>query len=273
MIAKKNKSQIDITSRNLNSYTRKFSSLIKPLSKIKYNVVIDGEVVALDKKGNPGFQLLQNYQSTGIGNIVYYIFDILWCEGHDLKEISLTKRKEILKMILPPSKELGFSDHIIEHGIKLFSAIKKKGMEGVIAKESGSLYREGARSAQWLKIKTEKTQEAVICGFTAPAGGRKYFGSLILGVYDNGTLKYIGHTGTGFNEARLQEVFKLLNKLVQNNSPFEKNPKTNAAVTWLKAKIVCEIKFSNWTVDGILRHPVFVGIRADKSIKEVKRET
>lgn len=273
MISTVKNNKVEIYSRNLNYYTEQFPQIKKELGKINKDVVLDGEIVAVDSEGNPSFQLMQNYQNTRDGNILYYIFDLLWCEGHDYEKLPLLKRKEVLREVLPKSKFLIYSEHVEEEGMELFDLVSKKGLEGLIAKKADSLYYENSRTKEWLKIKTEMRQEAIICGFTAPRGGRKYFGSLILGVHENKELIYIGHTGTGFNHELLKDLYNKVSKYVTDKSPFDKVPKSNAPVTWLKPKFVCEIKFSNWTGEGILRHPVYMGIKEDKSPEEVVRES
>ncbi len=269
VIAKKRGKQISLTSRNLTSFDEKFYTIKKELGKIKNSCVLDGEVVAVDENNKPRFQLLQNYSKTGEGNIVFYIFDILWLDGYSLEEIPLIERKEILSDILPKMNNIFYCDHILEKGKELFREVKKSGLEGIIAKKSDSAYYENSRSQSWLKIKTIMAMEAVICGYTEPEGSRKYFGALILGVYNKGKLTYIGHTGTGFNSKNQEPVYSLLKKYVTNDSPFEKPPKPNAPVTWILPKLVCEVKFSHMTNDGVLRHPVFMRIRDDKKPAEI----
>lgn len=269
VITKKKGKQITLTSRNLTSFDKKFYTIKKELGKIKNDCVLDGEVIAVDENNKPRFQLLQNYQKTGIGNIVYYIFDILWLDGYDLKELPLTERKEILQDIIPKMKNIYYCEHINEKGIELFDEAKKTGLEGIIAKKEDSEYYVNTRSQNWLKIKTIMAMEAVICGYTEPRGSRKFFGALLLGVYNNGRLIYIGHTGTGFNINNQKPVYTSLQKYIIHESPFETPPKPNAPVTWIKPQLVCEVKFSHMTSDGILRHPVFIRMRDDKKHYEV----
>lgn len=269
MISGLNKGEITLTSRNFISYTRKFPTIVKSLKLIKVNAVLDGEIVVIDDAGVSNFQLLQNYQRTGKGNIVYYLFDIIWLEGHDLRNIPLLKRKELLSEILPEKSDIRLSEHITKDGKKLFEAAKKQNLEGIIAKLSGSYYYEGARTKLWLKIKTEKRQEAIICGYTGPQGSRKYFGSLILGLYEGGKLTYIGNSGTGFNETSLKQIYDKLKKYVQSECPFEIRPKITPSPKWVIPKLICEIKFSEWTSDGHMRHPVFEGMREDKAPEEI----
>lgn len=272
IITLKNKDSAELVTRNQQNYSSKYPSIQKALLKIKHSAVIDGEVVALNSNGISDFQMLQNYQKTGKANLAYYVFDLLWLEGHNLRNLPLTKRKEILKDIIPETGQIKFSEQIFEKGNELFKAAQKAGLEGIMAKLSESKYYEGIRTKHWLKIKTELRQEAIICGYTAPQGSRKYFGALLLGVYGNGKLIYIGHTGTGFNEISLKQIWDKMKKNVSQNCPFEKIPKSNKPVTWLKPKMICEVKFSNWTSDNLMRHPVFEGLRDDKNAEEIFRE-
>lgn len=268
-ITRKKGNTVSLSSRNLTSFDKKFHTIKKSLAALNNNMVLDGEVVAVDEDNIPNFQKLQNYQKTGIGNIVYYVFDLLWLKGYNTESLQVIDRKELLKNILPEMENVFYCDHIEDKGINLFKEAKRSGLEGIIAKKKDSLYYENTRSHSWLKIKTIKAMEAVVCGYTKPRGSRKFFGALILGVYDKGKLTYIGHTGTGFNENNQNQVYQLLQKHVSAVSPFNKSPKPNAPVTWLKPRIVCEVKYSQFTEDNILRHPVFMRIRDDKNPEEV----
>lgn len=269
VISKKSKNSVSLTSRNLISFDKLFPSISRSVKNIKGDFVIDGEAVALDENNRPSFQQIQNYMKTGKGNVVYYVFDLLWLNGYSTEMLPVTQRKELLKELLPDSPNIFYCEHIDENGIKLFKEVKKMEIEGIIAKKADSLYYENTRSPSWLKIKTVQAMEAVICGYTEPRGSRKYFGALILGVYNNKKLTYIGHTGTGFSHLNQLSVFNTLKKHAVKASPFTHPPKPNAPVTWLKPKLVCEVKFSQITNDGILRHPVFMKLRDDKKAEEV----
>jgi bifunctional non-homologous end joining protein LigD len=223
----------------------------------------------LNDEGYPEFQLLQHYESNTHRPIHYYIFDILSLNGHNTCELPLIERKELLQSIIKKSEVVKYSDHIMEKGISFFNVSTEKNLEGIMAKKADSLYYVGRRTNEWLKIKNNKTQEAIITGYTEPGGSRKYFGALVLGIKDGNQLKYIGHTGSGFNQQSLKEMWDLLQPLKQSTSPFVENIKTNMPVTWVKPKLVCEIKFTEVTKEGMLRHPIFLHLREDKSIKEV----
>ena len=177
-----------------------------------------------------------------------------------------------MKKILPSIPKIRFSDHVWKEGVLFYSAAKEKGLEGIIAKYSKSVYEAGRRSQQWLKVKTRLTQEAVIAGFTEPRGGRKYFGALVLGVYKEDKLRYIGHVGGGFTVNKLKDIHEKLEPLIRKECPFTVKPETNAPVTWVKPELVCEVALSGWTEDAVMRHPVFLRLREDKVACEVVRE-
>jgi len=263
---------VSLYSRNLISLNQKFFPVVNSLRKFRFEAVLDGEIVVVDDQGRPDFQTLQNYQKSGSGHLLYYVFDLLYFMGHDLMNLPLLRRKELLKKILPSSPKIKFSDHVWKEGILFFNVVKEKGLEGIIAKHSQSAYRMGRRSRQWLKIKTQLTQEGVIVGFTEPRGGRKYFGSLVLGAYEGDELIYIGHSGGGFGSKNLKEIREKLNPLIRKECPFKAEPKTNTPVTWVKPELVCEVIFHGWTDEGIMRQPVFLRLREDKVAHEVVRE-
>jgi bifunctional non-homologous end joining protein LigD len=244
---------------------------VQSLQKISHNILLDGEIVIIDKQGKPSFQLLQEYSKQPQGTIIYYVFDLLYLDGNDMRQLPLIERKKLLKKVVPPDPHLKYSDHIDTHGIQLFELAQQKQFEGIMAKRKQSHYI-SSRSNDWQKIKNVQMQEAIICGFTKPNGKRKEFGALILGMYENNDLRYIGHTGSGFDEEKLKEIISLLTPLITPKCPFNNTPKTNAPATWVKPKKVCQIKFSEWTEDGMMRHPVFLGLREDKNPEEVKAE-
>jgi bifunctional non-homologous end joining protein LigD len=274
--------KVRLVSRNQNDLTAEFPEL-RELSKLikARNVILDGEVVALDEQGRASFSLMQ--QRTGIRKggrraganrelqVVYYLFDLLYLDGYDLRRVDLEQRKQVLSQIIVASHLVRYSEHFPE-GLKLFAAAKQQGLEGILAKKRRSGYEE-RRSRDWLKIKVTQTVDCVIGGYTDPEGSRQYFGSIVLGLYDKqGRLIHVGQAGTGFNQAMLKEIWQLLRELETNRSPF--HGKVDAAhVHWLKPERVAEVKFSEWThetADGgmKLRAPVFIGLREDKDPKE-----
>lgn len=264
--------EVSLYTRNQISLKQKFPPVAEALQKLGGDAVLDGEIVVVDDQGLPDFQRLQNYQKTGRGHLLYYAFDLLFIQGHDLTGLPLIRRKELLQKILPGDKYLKFSDHVMAEGVLFFQVVKDKGLEGIVAKHSQSPYLMGKRIRQWLKIKTRLTQEGVIAGFTAPRGGRKYFGSLVLGAYDGGELIYLGHSGGGFGGATLKKIYDRLRLLIREECPLKIEPPAETPVTWVKPELVCEVTFAGWTEEGLMRHPVFSRLREDKAHREVVRE-
>jgi len=233
--------------------------------------ILDGEICALDRQGIPRFQMLQRKGGTQRPPIVYFVFDLLYVDGFDLTACTVVERKAKLAEILQPSSVIKLSDHIEGNGKAFFREIEKFRLEGMMAKRADSKYVQ-KRSSDWLKIKTVMRQEVVIGGYTQPRGGRSHFGSLVCGLYRDDELHYVAHIGGGFNEKLLASIYKLMQPLKRDKSPFLEVPKTNEPVQWLKPKLVAEVKFSEWTADNHLRHPVFVGLREDKDPKDCRFE-
>jgi bifunctional non-homologous end joining protein LigD len=264
--------QVSLYSRNLIALDRKFFPIVDLLRKLTFEAVLDGEIVVVDDAGYPDFQMLQDYGKSVSGHLVYYVFDLLYFQGHDLTGLPLIKRKELLQKVLPAIPGIRFSDHVLRDGILFYQVVKQKGLEGIIAKHAASKYQMGRRIRQWLKVKRRLTQEGVIAGFTAPRGGRKYFGALVLGVFEGDELVFIGHSGGGFGAKVQKDIYEKMEPLIRKESPFRAPPKINAPVTWLKPELVCESSFSGWTLDGVMRHPVFLRLREDKAVREVMRD-
>ncbi len=274
--------KVRLVSRNQNELTGEFPEL-RELSKLikAKNAILDGEVVALDEQGRASFSLMQ--QRTGIRKggrrvgarrelqIVYYLFDLLYLDGYDLRQVALEQRKQALAQIIAPSDLVRYSDHFPQ-GLALFEVAKKKGLEGILAKKRQSRYEE-RRSREWLKIKVTQTIDCVVGGYTDPEGSRQYFGSIVLGLYDKkGRLIHVGQAGTGFNHAMLKEIWQVLKELETNRNPFYGDVDA-AHVHWVKPERVAEIKFTEWTHETVeggmkLRAPVFLGLREDKDPKE-----
>jgi bifunctional non-homologous end joining protein LigD len=238
---------------------------------VKGDAVIDGELVAIDENGVPHFQLLQNALRHE-AKLLYCAFDLMFHEGQDLRGLTLLERKKRLQSILPRHKLIAFSRHRKIFGTKFFEKAERKGLEGIMAKRAESAYVSGGRTADWLKIKTSKRQEVVIAGFTAPRKSRKFFGSLVLAVRDNNAWRYAGHVGTGFTHKILQELHGKLLPLQTAKSPFPGKVKDEAVTTWVKPSLVAEVKFTEWTSSGEMRHPVYLGLRTDKRAQDVIRE-
>lgn len=263
---------IQLYSRNGNDFSQNYPVITAALNNIKHSAILDGEIVVLNEKGFPDFQKIQHYEDNTDFPICYYVFDLLSLDGKDLTHLPLTNRKELLKSLIPKNEVIKYSDHVVEKGISFFKAAVKNNLEGIMAKKADSEYYAGKRSNEWLKIKNHKTADVIICGYTAPAGSRKYFGSLVLGIMKNKILVHAGHAGTGYDVDKLKTIFNLLQSLVQIDSPFSEKVITNNNVTWVKPKIVCEVKFTEWTKDEKLRHPVFLRIRKDKNVKHTTME-
>ena len=241
--------------------------------------ILDGEIVALDEQGMPRFQLLQPRVGRkgglealrGKGEILYFVFDLLYVDGYDLTACSVVERKAKLAEILRPSTFIKLSDHVEGEGKAFFREIEKFHLEGMIAKRANSKYLQ-KRTTDWLKIKTIVRTEVVVGGYTQPRGTRSYFGSLVCGLYRGKELHYVAHVGGGFNERILASSFKLMQSLKSDRGSFVQVPKTNEPVQWLKPKLVAEVKFSEWTADMRLRQPVFVGWREDKKAEDCRFE-
>jgi len=271
-----------LVSRNQNDLTAEFPELHELSKSITVkNAVLDGEIVVLDERGRASFSLMQ--QRTGIRKggrrtgarrelqVVYYLFDVIYLDGYDLRLVALEQRKQVLAQIIAPSELVRYSDHFPQ-GLALFEAAKQKGLEGILAKKRLSHYEE-RRSREWLKIKVTQTIDCVVGGYTNPEGSRQYFGAIVLGLYDEkGRLIHAGQAGTGFNQAMLKEIWQLLKALETNRNPFYGDVDA-VHQHWVKPELVAEIKFTEWTHESAeggmkLRAPVFLGLREDKDPKE-----
>jgi bifunctional non-homologous end joining protein LigD len=260
---------VKLYSRNGLSFEHRYPIVFKELKKIKHDAVIDGEIVVLNEEGVSDFQKLQHYEGNTSYPICYYVFDLLSLNEKDTCGLSLIERKKLLRQLLKKNAVIKYSDHVKEKGINFFNAAVKQDLEGIIAKKASSEYLKGVRTSDWLKVKYHKSEEVIVVGFTAPTGSRKYFGALVLAVKANDGLKYAGHTGSGFTERSLAEMYKKLKPIITDQSPFKEKVKTNMPVTWVKPKYIAEIKFTEWTNDGKMRHPIFLRIRDDKSLKDI----
>ncbi|HEY2351578.1 MAG TPA: DNA ligase D [Candidatus Acidoferrum sp.] len=237
--------------------------------------IVDGEIVALDEAGRSVFQKLQN--RSGVRNpspallesipATYYAFDLLYCDGYDLRKTPLEKRKELLKKILHPNSHIRYSEHEVEKGQELYEAARQQSLEGIIGKKRDSAYV-GQRTSLWLKFKIVNELDAVICGWTAPRRSREFFGALVLGIYNGPKLEFIGSVGTGFDHAAQKNIYKQLEKLRQPDSVFDPPPKLKEAIEWVEPRLVARVKYGNWTEGHRLRAPVFMGLRTDMSAEE-----
>jgi bifunctional non-homologous end joining protein LigD len=271
LVAEVEKSRVRLYSRNLIDKSAKYPSVCGALSAIKRFAVIDGELVALDAKGRSRFQLLQNAEREKV-RLQYCAFDLLYLDDEDLRHRPLIERKELLAEVLPKTPLLHYSAHVWDKGIAAFKRASRAGEEGIMAKLARSHYYSGKRSRDWLKIKASLGQEVVIVGFTAPRRSREYFGSLLLAVREGSHWRYVGRAGTGFDHAMLKQVYDLMAPLVSETKPVAAKVPQEAVTTWVKPKLVCEVKFTEWTAKGEMRHPVFLGLRTDKKATAVVRE-
>lgn len=261
-------------SRNALEWSNKFPHLLNAMEKLPVtNAVFDGEIVALDEKGRSHFQKLQN--SIKLKNDIslrYYIFDIMYLNGKDLRALPLLERKEILHDALKNApSEIIYSEHFTENGADFYRVSCEHELEGIISKLSDSPYSSG-RNDLWVKTKCSLRQEFVIGGWTKPQGGRTGLGALLLGVFEKGKFRYTGRVGTGFDTDTLKSIKKELSAIEVSESPFDENSPKGKDIHWVKPVKACEVSFANWTEEGILRTPVFQGLREDKSPKDIHME-
>jgi bifunctional non-homologous end joining protein LigD len=243
--------------------------------------VLDGEIAVLDDKGVSRFHLIQpriaNTDPNSIAHlvrstpVVYFVFDLLYLDGYDVRGVPLSERRKLLEEIVEPNGVLRISDAFPGAGEELLVAAREHGLEGILAKHASSVY-ESKRSRDWYKIKINTEQEFVIGGFTEPQGDRQYFGALVLGVYDGGDLRWVGNVGTGFDHKMLKSIHEQLQPLMTKTCPFAERPNPDKGMTWVRPELVCQVKYLSWTQDGRLRAPVFEGLRNDKKPKQVERE-
>jgi bifunctional non-homologous end joining protein LigD len=271
MVAKVEGGKVILYSRNGQIISRNYAEVAKAFEAVKGNAIIDGELVAIGNDGVSHFQLLQNALRHK-AKLQYFAFDLMFQDGEDLRGLPLLERKARLKSILPKHKLIAFSRHRKTFGTKFFDEAERKGLEGIMAKRADSKYLSGARTDNWLKIKTSKRQEVVIAGFTAPRRTRPFFGSLTLALREGSDWRYIGHVGTGFSHQTLKELHSKLTKLKTPKSPFLRKVKDEAVTTWVKPQLVAEVKFTEWTSSGEMRHPVYLGLREDKRAEDVLLE-
>jgi bifunctional non-homologous end joining protein LigD len=271
MVAKIEGGKVTLYSRNGKIISHSYIEVARALEGVKGDAVIDGELVALDSSGVSHFQLLQNALRNE-AKLQYCAFDLMFHDGEDLRGLPLLERKKRLRAVLPRDNLIAFSRHRKTFGIKFFEEAGRQGLEGIMAKRADSRYVSGGRTADWLKIKTSKRQEVVIAGFTAPRRTRPFFGALVLAVREENGWRYIGHVGTGFSHKTLEELHGKLLKLRSTKSPFPEKVKDEAVTTWVKPLLVAEVKFTEWTTSGEMRHPVYLGLRIDKRAGDVIRE-
>ena len=264
-----------LVSRNDNDLTGRFPEVAKAIAKAvkSPNAVVDGEVTRIDASGRASFSELQR----GTGALVFYAFDLLELDGEPQTELPLHERKDGLRELLDARVENVVYSESFEDGDALFEVARDRGLEGVVAKRVDSIYKQGRRTRDWLKVKTEHNEEFIVAGYTR-GGGRRAgtFGSLVLAVNEGGALRYVGNVGTGFDDAEIRKLLVLLEPLRRDTTPFPVEPKLprvrKGDVHWVEPQVLVQVRFGEWTHDGHLRHPAYLGIRDDKSADEVELE-
>jgi len=265
ILAYKEEKRVTLMSRNAIDRTDRFPHIVDAIRKLRHvNLLLDGEVAVFDRKGVSRFQLLQK----GSGEAVYAVFDCLYLEGRDLRSEQLNKRRGAMEDSIGSNKILMRSRILHANGLESYKIAKRKGYEGVVAKDFASPYVEG-RSRHWLKIKVHQEDEFIIVGFTDPAGSRKHFGALLLGAYRDGKLYYAGKVGTGFDDKTLISLHEKLRPLIRKGSDVIDAPR-DAGIHYVEPRQVAQISYQEWTADNKLRQPVFLGLRDDKKPREVK---
>jgi bifunctional non-homologous end joining protein LigD len=264
ILAYKEGSQVTLLSRNDKDRTQSFSAVAQSILALEpQTLLLDGEVIALDKNNISRFQSLQR----GSGDIKYAVFDCLYLSGRDLRHKSLELRREELEQLVSGRDGLILSRRLAADGLDAFRVAKRRGYEGLVAKCLTSIYAEG-RSRDWLKVKVHQEDEFIIIGYTEPAGSREYFGSLLLAAYNKGKLEYVGKVGTGFTRSVLASLYRKFQPLKRKQLLVESPPRLRN-LTFLSPKLVAQISYAEWTKDGKLRHPVFLGLRDDKNAGDV----
>ncbi|HYS15646.1 MAG TPA: non-homologous end-joining DNA ligase [Candidatus Binatia bacterium] len=264
-LAYRRRRQVRLYSRNLKDITAEFREIGLGLGGLGGGpFVLDGEIVAFDRHGVSRFQLLQRRAQGERIHPVFAIFDCLERDGVSLLRRSLAERRQALEAIVPSRRgDLVRARRLPPNGLTAYRIAQKRGWEGVIAKDAASPYEPGRRSRSWLKVKCRKEAEFVIGGFTAAAGNRQHFGALLVGLFDGPALRFVGKVGTGFSRRTLADLSARMRALRTDESPFRPAPR-EAGVTWIRPKLVAQIAFAEWTADGKLRQPVFLGLRHDK---------
>jgi bifunctional non-homologous end joining protein LigD len=264
ILAYKEGSKVTLFSRNDKNRSERFPAIARTVGALRpTTLLLDGEVIALDNHKISRFQLLQR----GIGRARYAVFDCLYVSGRDLRREPLSIRRAELERSVSENDELMVSRRLSANGLSAFRVAKKRGYEGLVAKRLASAYVEG-RSREWLKIKVNQEDEFIIVGYTEPSGSREYFGALLLGAYGNGKLQYVGKVGTGFTQEVLASLYRKFQPLKRKQPLVDDLPRIRHA-TFLSPKLVAQISYTEWTKDGKLRHPVFLGLRDDKDPKDV----
>jgi bifunctional non-homologous end joining protein LigD len=265
LLAYKEGSRVTLLSRNDKDKTAAFSPIAAAIAQLpSRTLLLDGEAVVFDRKRVSRFQLVQQG-----GESMFAVFDCLYDDGRDLRKEPLSARRTAMEKAVDGAKVLFASRRLAKNGLAAFQQAVKHGFEGIVAKEEASPYVEG-RSKKWVKVKIHQEDEFVIGGFSAPAGSRKHIGALLLGVYEDSKLSYVGKVGTGFSASTLADLSRKFQPLIRAQSPFA-DPPRERDVTWLAPRLIAQIAFQEWTADRKLRQPVFLGLRDDKEPLEVVR--
>ena len=269
-LAYRRRRRVRLYSRSLKEITAEFPGIARALEGLAGgDVVVDGEIVALDRRGVSRFQLLQRRTLGEEVHPAFAIFDCLERSGVELLRRPLAERRRALEAIVPSGRGvLMRARRLPPNGLTAYRLAQKHGWEGVIGKDDASPYEPGRRSRSWLKVKCRKEAEFVIGGFTMPRGQRKYFGALLVGLFDGPTFRFVGKVGTGFSRAMLADLSTRMRALRTDECPFRPVPR-EASVTWIRPELVAQIAFAEWTADGKLRQPVFLGLRHDKKPSEL----
>ncbi len=277
ILARVDGKDVRMLTRDGQDWTAKLPAQVKAIRALELKSAwLDGEVVVLDKEGVPSFQLLQNaFSEKSDASIIYYLFDLPYLNGLDLRQLPLKERRRMLEQVLEQTDNahLRYSAPLPEPPQKLLEGACRLSMEGIIGKRAKSPYA-GTRNADWIKLKCRQRQEFVIGGYTEPQGTRKFFGALLLGVYEDGMLRYAGRVGTGFDRALLHSLYRQMHALERKASPFARMPAgaRRAETHWIAPRLVAEVSFAEWTEDGLLRQATFHGLRADKAASSIRRE-
>lgn len=263
ILAYKEGNKVTLLSRRANNRTESFADIAQAVVRLKpRTLLLDGEVIAFDRKLVSRFQFLQ--QATV--PLVYAVFDCLYLNGRDLRQAPLAERRAQMEAAIDQRERLLPSRRLGSNGLAAYRVAQRKGFEGIIAKDGASRYEE-RRSLKWLKVKIQQREEFVIGGYTRPSGSRSHFGALLLGAYGGGGLEYVGKVGTGFSEKTLSSLWDIFQPLVRRRTPFV-NPPPGKGVKWLAPHLVAQIAFQEWTADRRLRQPTFLGLRDDKKPEE-----
>jgi len=282
VLAERSGDTVELYGRNGTAITNRYPELRDALKRLPVDrFVVDGEIVALDEHGQPSFQKLQArmhltsphdiQRAMAVAPVEGFFFDCLALDGYDLRALPLADRKACLKSFVPLLGQARYSDHVAQAGEAFFTAASERRLEGIVAKKAHSRYVAG-RSRDWIKLKCQRRQEFVIGGYTDPQGGRSYFGALHLGLYQNQKLVYVSKVGTGFDAKTLKSIWEKMQPLTRAKSRFEQRSPTGRGHHWVEPKLVCEVRFSDWTHDGGIRHPAFLGLRTDKQPEECRKD-